>query len=100
MGSHPPTQLAGDRWARVGCALLRGTEGWRGPRRPGVGRGAPAWAAPHPTSAPGSHRMEFSGALLIAGAGWTLAKAAMGLREQGGREVRGVSAADAQQQGG
>ena len=44
--------------------------------------------------------MEFSGALLIAGAGWTLAKAAMGLREQGGREVPGVSAADAQQQGG
>lgn len=81
-----PAQLSGDPWARVRCALLRGTKGWRGPRRRGVGRGAPLLGPPDPHFSSGIP--QFSGALLIAGAGWTLAKAAMGLREQGGREVR------------
>lgn len=101
-GGFPPSQpssrgIDGLASAARCCGEPRAGEAHAGREWDAAPRPGPP---PHPTSAPGSHRMEFSGALFIAGAGWTLAKAAMGLREQGGREVRGVSAADAQQQGG
>lgn len=67
-GGFPPSQpsfLWGSVGSRPRCALLRGTKGWRGPRRRGVGRGAPSLGPLTPLLL---WDPTFSGALLIAGA--------------------------------